>query len=276
MEGSKIQTEQKKSRPVHVLMGLILGIVPLGGATVGQAEEAPATGSLPFTDPYAFVDRFTDSPEVKALGFPIGPKPFLNLGMVVEKEEAERAGTPVDIVSATASNGKITFELVYADIGILDLWDNWDEIPVFNPETHTGAWMITAVDSDGRSATTEPVLLEYGIDMPFVENVAAEATASGDLRVTWLAPELDPEIKEKCDVDYRLRLLQTDTKQFYRSDQTTETSVTVPADTLTEKVGGDLDGVWARVEMTCRDKKQKDEDGVGEAEARSNTFVPLS
>lgn len=256
-------------RPKVTLLGLFLGVVPLCAPTAGEAEE------LPFTDPYAFVDRFTDSPEVEALGFPTGPKPFLTLGMVVEKEEAEKAGTPIDIASATATNGEVTVDLVYADIGVLDLWDNWEDIPVFDPKNHIGTWIITATDSNGASATTQPVLLEYGFEMPFVENMDAQQTASGDLTVTWSVPELDPEIKEKCDVDYRLRLLENVSKQLYRSDRTTETVVTVPADTLKEKVGDDLDGVWARVEMTCRDKEQKDKDGVGEAEARSSTFVPL-
>jgi hypothetical protein len=257
-------------------MGLILCAVPLYALTTGEAEGQSSRGNLPFTDPYAFVDRFTNSPDVKALGFPVGPKPFLNLGMIVEKEKAEEAGTSIDIVSASATNGKVSIDLAYQDIGIFDLWDDWGHIPEFDPERHKGTWIITAVDPSGASASTQPVVLEYGIEMPFVENVETEETASGDLKVSWSAPELDPEIKEKCDVDYRLRLLRGDSEQFFRSDQTTETVISVPAETLNEKVGSTLDGVWGRIEMACRDKEEKGEDGVGELESRSNTLFPLS
>jgi hypothetical protein len=259
-----------------ILLPLIVGVVPLCAVTAGQAEEATSKGSLPFADPYVFVDRFTNSPDVKALGFPVGPKPFLNVGMVVEKEEAEKAGTPIDFVSAKATNGKVTFDLVYADIGILDLWDNAADTPVFDAENHKGTWIITATDSKGASAESSPVLLEYGFEMPFVENLRTEEMASGDLRIIWSVPELDPEIAENCDIDYRVRLLYSDTKQLYRSDPTTETAVTVPAETVKAKTGGSLDGVWGRVEMGCRDREQKDENGVGELEARSNTLVPLT
>jgi hypothetical protein len=260
-----------------ILLRIIVGLTPLCALTAGEAEELTATGTLPFTDPYVYVERFTNSPDVKALGFPVGPKPFLNLGMVVEKEEAEKAGTQIDIVSARATNGKVTFDLVYADIGILDLWDNYTEegLPVFDPANHKGTWTITATDSNGASANTGPVLLEQGFEMPFVENLRTEEMASGDLRVIWSVPELDAEIEEKCDIDYRVRLLYKDTEQLYRSDPTTETFVTVPADTVKEKVGDSLDGVWGRVEMECRDKEQKDENGLGEVVAKSNTLVPL-
>jgi hypothetical protein len=253
-----------------------LGLVALSAP--GAAQEASASGNLPFTDPYAFVDRFTDSSDVAALGFPSGPEPFLNLGMIVEKEEAEKAGAPIDIVSATASNGQVNIDLVYADIGVFELWDNFGGDPaVFDPKSHGGSWVITATDSKGASASTQPVLLEYGFVMPFVEDVNVEQTTSGDLKVTWIVPELEPEIAAKCDVDYRLRLLKNIDQQLYRSDGTTESSVTVPAATLEEKAGGDLAGVWGRIEMACRDKdeQQKNNAGEGQLEARSNTFFPL-
>jgi len=256
-----------------LLLGLFLGVAPLCLPTTIEAEELTATGNLPFSDPYAFVDTFTDSPEVKALGFPVGSRPSLEVGMIVEKGKAEKAGTPIDIVSAVATNGKATIDLTHADIGILDLWDKW---VVFDPKNHKGAWIIKATDSKGASAATQPVLLDYGFEMPLVENVNAEKTASGDLRVTWSVPELDSQIKEKCDIDYRLRLLRNVDKQFYRSDRTAETFVTVPADTLKEKVGDNLNGVWGRIQMLCHDKEQKDKNGVGELEARSNTFFLLT
>jgi hypothetical protein len=72
-------------------------------------------------------------------------------------------------------------------------------------------------------------------------------------------------------------LLKNIDQQLYRSDGTTESSVTVPAATLEEKAGGDLAGVWGRIEMACRDKdeQQKNNAGEGQLEARSNTFFPL-
>jgi hypothetical protein len=280
-----MQTEQKRFavasslerghhlRSQALLLGLFLGAAPLCLPSTGEAGELTAAGYLPFSDPYAFVDRFADSPEVKALGFPAGSSPSLEVGMIVEKEKAEKAGTPIDIVSAAATNGKATIDLTHADIGILDLWDKW---VVFEPKNHKGAWIIKATDSKGASAATRPVLLDYGFELPFVENVNAKKMTSGDLKVTWSVPELDPEIKEKCDIGYRLRLLQNADKQFYRSDRTIETVVTVPADTLSEKVGDKLDGVWGRIEMLCRDKKEKDKGGAGDLEARSNTLFPLT
>jgi hypothetical protein len=260
-------------RSEGILLGLLLGVAPLCLPATGEAEELTGTGNLPFTDPYAFVDRFTDSPEVKALGFPVGSGPSLEVGMIVEKEKAKKAGSPIDIVSAAATNGKVTIDLTHADIGILDLWDKW---VVFDPKNHKGRWIIKATSSKGTSAATQPVLLDYGFELPLVENVSAEKTASGDLKVTWSAPEIGFEIKDKCDIDYRLRLLQDVDKQFYRSDRTTETFVTVPADTLKEKLGDNLHGDWGRIEMLCHDKEQKDKDGVGELEARSNTLFPLT
>ena len=117
------------------MLGLFLEVAPLCLPATGEAEELTATGNLPFTDPYAFVDRFPDSPEVKALGFSVGSRPFLDVGMIVEKEKAKKAGTPIDIVSAAATNGKVTIDLTHADIGILDLWDKW---VVFDPKNHKG------------------------------------------------------------------------------------------------------------------------------------------
>lgn len=260
-----------------ILLGLSLGMMSLGAVTTGKAEQPADTGDLPFTDPFTFVDGYTDSPDVKALGFPAGPKPVLLVGMIVKKGDAEKAGTPVDIVSATATNGNVTIDLVYADVGVFELWENTgDNKPLFDPESHIGTWIITATDSTGATATTQPVVLEYGIEMPLVEGVKAEAMASGDLAVTWSVPELDPEIEEKCDIEYRLRLLENYDKQVYRSGAIAETSVNVPADILKEKAGGNLDGLWGRIEMYCRDKQEKDDQGVGELEARSNTFFPLN
>jgi hypothetical protein len=249
-------------------VALFLGAVALGALTAGVAEEATAAGNLPFTDPY----RFAESPEIEALGFPTGSEPSLEVGMVVEREEAEKAGAPIDIVSASASNGKVTIDLTHADIGIFDLWDKW---VAFDPNDHLGTWIITATDSKGASATTRPVVLDYGFEMPFLESVDVEKAASGDLKVNWSVPKLDSEVKENCDIDYRLRLLENVDKQFYRSDGTTEASITVPADTLKEKVGDSLDGVWGRIEMACRDKEQKNNAGDGQLKARSNTFFPL-
>ena len=256
-----------------ICLRLVVGVAPLCAVTAADADEA----TLPFTDPYVFVDRFSNSADVKSLGFPTGPKPFLTLGMIVEKEKAEEAGTPVDIVSATASNGKVTFDLIYADIGILDLWDNWrDGAPEFDPESQMGTWVITATDSKGEMASTSPVVLDHGFELPFVENAHAEKMESGELHVTWSAPALDPKMQEQCDVDYRVRLLRDGDNQLYRSSPTTEMSITVPAETVMEKVGDSLEGVWGRVEMACRDQNEKNNDGVGELEARSNTFFPLT
>ena len=246
----------KRSPSRSALAGLIVAVLHLLAAMPTQAQQVDATDGLPFTDPYVFVDRFTNSPDVEALGFPVGPKPFLNVGMIVEKEEAEKAGNPIDIISASATNGEVTFDLVYADIGVLELWDNFDNPPVFDPDKHKGEWVITTVNSEGKTATTQPVLLEHAFEMPFVEDMNAEKLASGDLKVTWSAPKLSQEIQEKCDIKYRVRLLTNSGKQWFRSDPTAETSVSVPADTLKEKVGENLSGTWARVEMACRDRDE--------------------
>lgn len=266
---SRVLKRQFCSRPRAILLGGAFSAVSLCGLISSEVEGQISSGNLSFTDPYAFVDRFTGSPD--ALGFPVGSSPFLNLGMIVEKEKAEKAGTPIDIVSASATNGKVSIDLSFQDIGILDLWDNWKQMPEFDAEMHKGTWVITAVDSNGSSARTLPVELEYGIEMPFLENVETEQTASGDLELSWTAPDLDSEIEAKCDIDYRLRLLRSDSKQFFRSDRTTNTEITVPGD----KAGSTLDGVWGRIEMACRDKEEKGEDGVGELESRSNTLFPL-
>lgn len=254
-----------------LLLKLSIGAFALSATTASEAEEMSDAGIQAFTDPYAFVDRFMDSPEVKELGFPVGP-PYIEVGMIVEKEKAEETGTTIDIVSATASNGEVTIELDHADIGIFELWDKW---VLFDRQSHMGTWVVTATDSTGASATAEPVLLEYGFELPLVENVVAEKTASGDLNITWPEPEVAMDIKEKCDIDYRLRLLENVDNQYFRSDGTTETAITVPASVLEEKIGESLDGVWGRIEMACRDKVQKNENGVGELESRSNTFFPL-
>jgi hypothetical protein len=256
---------------------LMVIALPVAAVSAGGAAHANAEETLAFVDPYVFVDRFEDTAEVKALDFATGPKPFLTLGIVVEKDKAEQAGTPVDIVKATASNGKVTFDLVYADIGILDLWDNWrDGLPEFDPETHKGTWVITATDSKGGTKTTSPVMLDHGFTLPFVEDAHGEKTASGDLQVTWMAPKLDPEMQETCDVDYRVRLLIDGDHQLYRSSPTTETSLTIPADTVMAKFGDSLENIWGRIEMGCRDRNEKNADGLGELEARSNTFFPLT
>lgn len=275
--GSDPSKCQRQFRPQATLLGLFLGAVHLSAPTASKAEEHAGKNILPFTDSYAFVDRHTDSPEVKALGFPAGPRPVLLLGMVVEKEEAEKAGTPIDIVSATVSNGKVTVDLVYKDVGVLELWEiGGDDTLFFDPENHKGTWTVTVTDSEGATATAQPVLLEYGIEMPLLEDVMAEELASGDLTIGWSAPELSLEIEEKCDIEYRLRLLENFDKQLHRSGAITETSVTVSADILKEKLGGNIDGVWGRIEMYCRDKNERNDEGVGELESRSNTFFPLN
>lgn len=215
---------------------------------------------------FAFVDRFPEG--TAKIGFVEGES--LSVGTLIRFDES--LGDPIDIVSATASNGIAEYTLESISLGFVQGWQALPA-PMLDLDSHLGVWTVTVEDAKGHIQSLDALSLDHGITLPYVENIGAASLESGELEVSWSTPDLS-EIGDNCtSYVYRLRVLRDFDNQLFRSGaiahEASETSykTTVPKEKVVEM--GDLQDVWARVELQCRDSEEPG------AESRSNAFAAL-
>jgi len=202
--------------------------------------------------PFAFVEQFPGI--VDQLGLKSGNR--LSIGIFVIQGDSPvksvtmrnlKSGETLEVPSADTISG-----LFSADESPPILY-NFDPMPLFDPEKHTGLWEVTVTDEEGNTVVDKTHNLDKTDELPFVRDLRV----SGDPlspTVTWKEP--DPEaVPSWCRKEYRVRLFKDIDTQLHRSDPLSEGKYEVPEGLLKNK---DIADTYIRVEFTCYDNEDKD------------------
>ena len=218
--------------------------------------------------PFAFVDDFPENSA--SLGFDAGRRfalgVFVTLGDSPVKEVTFRnlgtgsslVGSPLESVSkifAEKSDKPVLFQVM--------------PMPAFEPERHKGVWEATITDDAGNIIADRTHHLDIVGSFPFVQDVKATGDALTP-SISWAIPDATL-IPDRCETNFRVRLLKSLDTQLHRSEKLSLPEYTVPDGVLDD---GDVADTYVRVQFTCTDRGEAEHSAP--EEIRSETFVPLS